>query len=187
MTWESSLPTAAQAPITITPRKIMSSPTSNTFSMTAIDLSAVLSSSTGKFQIPNRAGQVPGIANADGSPLSVNGQTTYPSDALDENQRELNHFAILSWQHSQGAFDAQTSLTARYSSLTFTPDYLGDLLFDGIAQDAYKQNVAYALQSDLAYKLNDSHTLRGGIFLQSDHSKSLTTRRSSPWMTPAIS
>ncbi len=138
-------------------------------------LSAVLSSSTGKFQIPNRAGQVPGIANADGSPLSVNGQTTYPSDALDENQRELNHFAILSWQHSQGAFDVQTSLTARYSSLTFTPDYLGDLLFNGIAQDAYKQNVAYALQSDAAYKLNDSHTLRGGIFLQSDHSKSLTT------------
>ena len=88
-------------------------------------LSAVLSSSTGKFQIPNRAGQVPGIASADGSPLTVNGETTYPSDALDENQRELNHFAILSWQHSQGAFDAQTSLTARYSSLTFTPDYLG--------------------------------------------------------------
>ncbi len=138
-------------------------------------LSAVLSSSTGKFQIPNRAGQMPGIANADGSPLSVNGQTTYPSDALDENQRELNHFAILIWQHSQGAFDAQTSATARYSSLTFTPDILGDLLFDGIAQDAYKQNVAYALQSDVAYKLNDSHTLRGGIFLQSDHSKSLTT------------
>ena len=138
-------------------------------------LSAVLSSSTGRFQIPNRGGQVPGIANADGSPLTLNGQTTYPSDALDENQRELNHFAILSWQHSQGAFDVQTSLTARYSSLTFTPDYLGDLLFDGIAQDAYKQNVAYALQSDVAYKLNDSHTLRGGIFLQSDHSKSLTT------------
>jgi outer membrane receptor protein involved in Fe transport len=118
---------------------------------------------------------MPGIANADGSPLTVNGQTTYPSDALDENQRELNHFAILSWQHSQGAFDVQTSVTARYSSLNFTPDYLGDILFDGVAQNAYKQNVAYALQSDIAYKLNGSHTLRGGIFLQSDHSKSLTT------------
>ena len=138
-------------------------------------LSAVLSSSSGKFQIPNRAGQVPGIANADGSPLTVNGQTTYPSDALNENQRELNHFAILSWQHSQGAFDVQTSLTARYSSLSFTPDPLGDILFDGIAQNAFKQNVAYALQSDAAYKLTDDHTLRGGIFLQSDHSKSLTS------------
>jgi len=138
-------------------------------------LSAVLSSSTGKFQIPNRAGQVPGITNADGSPLTVNGQTTYPSDALNENQRELNHFAILSWQHSQGAFDVQTSVTARYSSLNFVPDPLGDVLFDGIAQNAYKQNVAYALQSDAAYKLNDEHTVRGGVFLQSDHSKSLTS------------
>jgi outer membrane receptor for ferrienterochelin and colicins len=137
-------------------------------------VSAVLSSSVGDFQIPNRAGLTPGITNADGTPLTVNGQTTFPSEALDENQRELNHFAILSWQHSQGAFNVQTSATARYSSLTFTPDPLGDLLFNGIAQDAYKQNVAYALQSDAAYSL-ESHTLRSGIFLQSDHSKSLTT------------
>jgi outer membrane receptor for ferrienterochelin and colicins len=138
-------------------------------------LSAVLSSSAAKFQIPNRAGQLPGIANADGTPLTVNGQTTYASDALDESQRELNHFAILSWQHSQGALDVQTSATARYSSLNFTPDPLGDILFDGIAQNAYKQNVAYALQSDAAYKLNDTHTIRAGAFLQSDHSKSLTS------------
>jgi outer membrane receptor for ferrienterochelin and colicin len=137
-------------------------------------VSAVLSSSTGKFQIPNRGGQLPGITNADGTPLTVNGQTTYPSDGLNENQRELNHFAILSWQHSQGAFDVQTSLTARYSSLNFVPDALGDVLFDGVSQNAYKQNVAYALQSDAAYHLNDEHTLRGGVFLQSDHSKSLT-------------
>jgi len=137
-------------------------------------LSVVLSSSTGNFQIPNRAGQTPGIANGDGTPLTVNGQTTYPSAALNENQRELNHFAVVSWQHSKGAFDVQTSATARYSSLTFVPDALGDLLFTGIAQNAYKQNVAYALQSDAAYKLDDMHTLRGGIFVQSDHSKSLT-------------
>jgi outer membrane receptor for ferrienterochelin and colicins len=137
-------------------------------------LGAVLSTSTGNFQIPNRAGATPGLTNADGTPLIVNGQTTYPSAGLDENQRELNHFAVLSWQHSQGAFDVQTSATARYSSLSFTPDPRGDLLFTGISQDAYKQNVAYALQSDAAYKLDDMHTLRGGVFLQSDHSKSLT-------------
>ncbi len=138
-------------------------------------LSAVLSTSTGDFQIPQRAGQTPGLTNADGTPLVVNGQITYPSAALDENQRELNHFAIVSWQHSQGALDVQTSATARYSSLTFVPDPLGDLLFNGISQDAYKQNVAYALQSDAAYRLNESHTPRFGFFVQSDRSKSLTT------------
>jgi hypothetical protein len=138
-------------------------------------LSLVLSTSTGKFQIPNRAGGQPGFVNADGSPLTVSGQTTFPSENLNENQREINHFAIVSWQRSQGALDVQTSLTARYSSLTFTPDPLGDLLYNGVAQDAYKQNVAYALQTDAAYKLNDLHTVRGGYFVQSDHSKSLTT------------
>jgi hypothetical protein len=138
-------------------------------------LGAVLSTSTGNFQIPQRSGQTPGLTNADGTPLTVNGQTTYPSEALNENQREINHFAVFSWQHSQGALDVQTSATARYSSLTFTPDPLGDLLFTGNAQNAYKQNVAYALQSDAAYKLDDMHTLRGGIFLQSDRSKSLTS------------
>ena len=105
----------------------------------------------------------------------VGGQTTYPSADLDENQRELNHFAVLSWQHSQGALDVQTSATARYSSLTFTPDVLGDVLFDGEAQHAYKQNVAYALQSDAAFKLSDTHTVRAGLFAQSDHSKSATS------------
>ncbi len=138
-------------------------------------LSAVLSTSTSRFEIPNRAGRLPGITNADGSPLIVDGQTTYASAALNENQRELNHFAIVSWQHAQGAFDVQTSATARYSSLTFVPDAVGDVLFNGIAQQAYKQNVAYALQSDAAYHLNDAHTVRGGLFLQSDHSKSATT------------
>jgi outer membrane receptor for ferrienterochelin and colicins len=82
---------------------------------------------------------------------------------------------VLSWQHSQGPLDVQTSVTARYSSLTFVPDVIGDILFDGLAQDAYKQNVAYALQSDAADKLGDSHTLRAGVFMQSDHSKSATT------------
>jgi hypothetical protein len=137
-------------------------------------LTVALSASTGDFQIPNRAGLPPSITNANGSPLVVDGQTTYPSANLDETQREVNDFAVLSWQHSQGAFDVQTSATARYSSLTFEPDVLGDLLFSGIAQEAFKQNAAYALQSDASYKLNDTHTLRAGVFAQSDHSISAT-------------
>ncbi|MDP9084381.1 MAG: TonB-dependent receptor [Pseudomonadota bacterium] len=140
-------------------------------------LSTVLSTSTGIFQIPQRAGETPELTNADGTALTVNGRSTYPSEALNENQREINHFAIVSWQHSQDALDVQTSATARYSGLTYRPDPLGDLLFNGVAQDAYKQNAAYALQSDAAYRLTDSHTLRSGIFVQSDRSQSLTNSR----------
>ena len=129
----------------------------------------MLGSSVGKFQIPNQSGLQPSLG------LTVNGVSAYPSEALNENQREVTQFAALSWQHSAGALDVQTSFTARYSSLTFKPDPVGDLLYTGIAQDAFKQNMAYALQSDAAYRLNDSHTIRAGIFLQSDHSISDTT------------
>ena len=137
-------------------------------------LSVILSTSAGTFQIPNRAGLQPAIVNANGLPLNVDGQTRYASAKLNDNQREITHFAILSLQHSADALDIQTSATARYSSLTFTPDVLGDLLFGGISQNAYKQNVAYALQSDGSNKLSDTHTLRAGLMLQTDHSQSLT-------------
>jgi len=140
-------------------------------------LSMALSASTGDFQIPNRENLPSGITNADGTPLVVDGRTGFPSAGLDEKQREVNHFAVFSWQHSEGDIDVQTSVTARYSSLTFAPDVVGDILFSGIAQDAYKQNVAYALQSDAADKLGDDHTLRAGLFMQSDHSKSATLSR----------
>jgi outer membrane receptor protein involved in Fe transport len=126
-------------------------------------------SSIGKFQIPDLSGAVPALG------LRVNGVSTFPSRALDENQREVTQFGALSWQHSAGALSLQSSLIARYSSLTFSPDPQGDLLFTGIAQQAYKQNVAYAAQSDGALQLNDRHTLRAGVFAQTDHSISATT------------
>jgi outer membrane receptor protein involved in Fe transport len=131
-------------------------------------VSLMLGSSVGKFQIPDLDGEQPSLG------WNVNGVTAYPSQALDENQREVTQFGALSWQHSAGSLNVQTSFIARYSSLTFTPDWLGDLLFTGIAQDAFKQNVAYAGQSDASFELDDSHTLRGGVFLQSDHSISNT-------------
>jgi len=129
----------------------------------------MVGSSVGKFQIPNQSGLQPSLN------LTVNGVSAYPSEALNENQREVTQFAALSWQHSAGALDVQTSFTARYSSLTFIPDPVGDLLYTGVAQDAFKQNMAYALQSDAAYRLDDSHTVRAGVFVQSDHSVSNTT------------
>ena len=132
-------------------------------------IALMLGSSVGKFQIPDLDGKQPPLG------LNVDGVTDYPSQALDENQREVTQFGALSWQHSDGPLNVQTSFIARYSSLTFTPDWLGDLLFTGIAQDAFKQNVAYAAQSDASYEIDDSHTIRGGLFLQSDHSISNTT------------
>jgi len=125
--------------------------------------------SSGAFQIPNQSGLQPQTG------LNANGQTAFPSQNLNENQREITQFGILSLQHSDGPLDTHTALTTRYSSLNFQPDPIGDLLYNGVAQQAYKRNIAFALQSDAAYKLNDAHTLRAGVFVQNDRSTSLTT------------
>src|SRR6201996_3250200 len=136
-------------------------------------ISAVLGTSSGKFQIPNLNGV---LASQAGHGLTVNGQSDFLSNNLDENQRELTHYGILSFQHSAGPLSVQTSLIARYSSLTFSPSpNLGDLFFNGESQQAYKRDVAYALQSDGAYKLNDEHTIRAGIYVQRDRLVSYTT------------
>ena len=136
-------------------------------------VSLITGTSVDRFQIPNLNGV---HAAAIGPGLTVNGQTDFLSNNLDENQREVTHFGALSVQHSQGPLSVQTSLIARYSSLSFSPDpNFGDLLFNGLSQQAYKRDVAYGLQSDGAYTLNDAHTLRAGVYAQTDRLTSNTT------------
>ena len=58
----------------------------------------------------------------------------------------------------------------RYSNLYFSPDPLGDLLFNGIAQTASRQSVATGLQGDGSYRISDVHTLRSGFYIQRERS-----------------
>ncbi|GAC1454494.1 MAG: hypothetical protein PVS2B3_10330 [Steroidobacteraceae bacterium] len=136
-------------------------------------LALIAGSSDDHFEIPN----LNGVHAADifVPPLTVNGRMDFLSQNLDDKQREITDFAALSLQHSRGPLSVQTSLLARYSSLGFSPDpNLGDLFFNGISQDAYKRDIAYALQSDAAYKVDDSHTVRAGVYAQTDHLTSNT-------------
>jgi outer membrane receptor for ferrienterochelin and colicins len=132
-------------------------------------LSLVLGASNEQFQIPNQHGLQPSNG------LSDEGVTQFLSNNLNENQHELAQYAIVSWQHSQGAFNWQSSLSARYTSLDFEPDWVGDLLYNGIAQNAFKGDTALGWQTDSAYKLTDTHTVRAGFYLQHDNSTSNTT------------
>lgn len=141
-------------------------------------LTVIFGSSDDRFQIPNRAG----VHAADIGPgLTVNGESDFLSDFLDENQREITHFGTLSWQHSEGNLSVQTSIIGRYSSLSFSPDpQLGGLLFDGISQQAYKRDVAFGLQSDGVYRLTDTHTIRAGVYAQTDRLTSNTASQVLP-------
>ena len=137
-------------------------------------LSLILGISDGHYQIPNQRGLQPALG------LNVNGVTEFLSDDLDENQHELAEYAILAWQHSQGPLNFQTAVSARYTSLHFRPDELGDLLYNGIAQDAFKDDTALGWQTDLAYHLGSSHVVRAGFYLQHDKAESMTTSQVLP-------
>ncbi len=134
-------------------------------------VSLILGASNQGFQIPNVSGEVNG-----GLGLTVNGQTDFPSDNLNEKQHESTYYAVASYLHTTDRFTFQVSLFGRYSTLKFTPDpSLGDILYDGISQLADKTDVAGGVQAEGAYDLNDQHTLRGGVIVEVDRSTSNTT------------
>ena len=137
-------------------------------------VSLILGTSDDEFEIPNQRGLQPSLG------YNVLGQTDYLSDSLNERQHELAQYGIVTWQHSEGALNWQTSLSARYTSLHFAPDWTGDLLYNGIAQDAFKDDTAIGWQTDAAYKVNDSHTVRAGLYYQHDSSTSNTTSQVLP-------
>ena len=137
-------------------------------------VTAILGTSNDMFEIPNSRGLEPtGLDGVNGlgpnGVLEVNGQSTFLSNDLDERQREITHYAILSYLRSQGPVDFQISAFGRYSSLYYTPGGdVGDLLYDGIAQTAYKRDEAYGVQAEAAWHAGESHTVRFGVVYQAD-------------------
>jgi outer membrane receptor for ferrienterochelin and colicins len=133
-------------------------------------VSMILGASHQTFQIPDLAGESNG-----GLGLNVNGQTAYPSQDLNENQAEQSYYGVASYLHTTDRFTAQVSLFGRYSTLNFTPDPVGDILYDGVSQVAAKTDVAGGLQAEGVYDLGPAHTLRGGVIIEVDHAASDTT------------
>ena len=131
-------------------------------------VTAIAGTSHSQYQIPNTPGQSPGLG------LVASGISDFASATLDENQRQITHYGIVTLQEKLGAIDFQVSTFHRYSSLYFTPDPIGDLLFNGVAQNAYRRSMAYGTQADGSYRLTPEHTLRTGFFIQGERSTAAT-------------
>lgn len=145
-------------------------------------VSLILGASNQRFQIPDRSGRHPSLLfgpNGDQS-LAVSGRTDFSSLALNENQKEATYFGVASYLHTTDVFTGQISLFARYSRLNFAPDPLGDLLFNGIAQTARKEDTAGGVQAEGVYHAGDAHTLRGGVIVQADRAVSATASQVIP-------
>jgi outer membrane receptor protein involved in Fe transport len=73
---------------------------------------------------------------------------------------------VLSLQKHVDDFNMQLSAFVRNSVLSFSPDVIGDLLFNGVAPFARKSDLAEGVQMDASYRINESHILRGGFLGQ---------------------
>jgi outer membrane receptor protein involved in Fe transport len=114
----------------------------------------------GRFQIPNNPGQSPSLG------LNVLGTTSFNSNLLNEVQHEATQFGVLSLQKHIGDINLQISAFVRNSVLSFSPDVIGDLLFNGVTPFARRSDLAEGIQADASWRINDSHTLRGGFLGQ---------------------
>jgi outer membrane receptor protein involved in Fe transport len=133
-------------------------------------LTAILGASRSEYQIPQVAGQTPALG------LTVNGISDFASASLNENQRQINNFQILAWQKHVDDIDFQIAGFSRYSSVYFSPgDPTGDLLFNGIAQTAYRQSWASGVQGDGSWRAAPDHTVRSGFYIQRERSPFSTT------------
>jgi outer membrane receptor protein involved in Fe transport len=127
----------------------------------------ILGTFQGAFQIPNIPGEAPAFA--------VPGVTGFNSADLNETQREINDYALLSYLHATQDFSVQIASFARFSSLDFQPDPVGDLVFNGIAQNALRRSVAAGLQAEGSWRAALDHTLRAGVIITGERSTSETT------------
>jgi len=125
-------------------------------------VSVMFGTASNQFEIPN----TPGLAPA----YTFNGQTAFDSANLNETQPELNNFAVVALQGTNGgALDYQVALFTRYTRTQFNPDPVGDLIFNGVASSDFHSNQANGVQADFTYRLNDRHTLRAGLMVQQEH------------------
>ncbi|HEY5410687.1 MAG TPA: TonB-dependent receptor, partial [Caulobacteraceae bacterium] len=153
-------------------------------------VSVFAGTSQSNFQIPDLHGVHPSFAQDNGinglgpgGALLVDGQSDYLSNDLDERQSEGTTYAAVSYLYSTDKLTLQASLFGRYSTLAFRPDPQGDLLFDGIAQDADKSDTAAGLQLESVYQATDAHTIRSGVIVEGDRAISRTTSLVIPLVT----
>jgi outer membrane receptor protein involved in Fe transport len=125
-------------------------------------VSVMFGSASNHFEIPNTPGLTPAYA--------LNGVSTFNSANLDETQSELDNFAVVALQGTNGAaLDYQVALYSRYTRTQFNPDTVGDLIFNGVASSNFHSDQANGLQADTTYRLNSNHTVRAGIMAEQEH------------------
>jgi outer membrane receptor protein involved in Fe transport len=110
-------------------------------------------------QFPTYPGQIPLYRLSGVNPAG------YPSTDLNENLSQRYYFGILALQGAVGVnFNYQIAYTAKYNTIQFNPDPIGDLIYQGVASQVFHSEFANSLQGDTTYHLGKSHTIAAGVY-----------------------
>jgi len=113
------------------------------------------------FQIPPNPDATPGFQLA--------GVPSYPANSVAESELEQNYFGILTLDGTTGAkLDYRAAYFSRYYRLSFDPDRVGDLIFNGIAARLTHSGLVNGIQADATYRWNTEHTVGAGIYLSGE-------------------
>lgn len=129
-------------------------------------LSFIGATNQSRYQVPNAPGQPP--------QFSAFGQEFYESAALRARQWQRSSFGVVAMQHARDAWDVQVAGFLRQSSLSYLPDLVGEMIFNGAAAETRKQNLSAGLQVDGVWRVAADHTIRMGLYASRDVTQNMS-------------
>ena len=118
-------------------------------------LSLIAGTALNRFEIPTTRGLTP--------QYTAFGVSAFDSAALRARQWERNWYGVAAVQKSLGDLEVQVAPFIRHSSVHYVPSTVGELVFNGVASDVYRANLAMGVQTDASWRVHADHTLRGGF------------------------
>ncbi len=127
-------------------------------------LSLITGVSVNNSEVPNTP-NLPPLFNLGGlNPAS------YPSSKINESLNQDYYFGILALTGVIGPeINYQVAYTGAYSTIQFSPDPIGDLIYQGVASNSFRSEFDNTLQTDLSRQFDShdfgSHNIGTGFYL----------------------
>jgi len=120
-------------------------------------LSLITSVAVSNNELPNQANLTP--------EFNLAGTGSYPSADINSYLNFRDYLGIFALNGAPSPeLSYQLAYAAHYISQAFTPDNVGELIYQGVASTAFHSDLDNTLQGDVTYKLGD-HTLGAGGYL----------------------
>jgi outer membrane receptor protein involved in Fe transport len=101
--------------------------------------------------------------------FTLAGVPTYPSSEVKEHELEENYYGILALQGAVGEkVNYQMAAFSRYYELKYSPDPIGDLIYNGVAAEILHTGFINGVQEDTSYQLDPHNTLRAGFYMSGE-------------------